>query len=217
MSLVGQWDELQAGLPSGWRELRAELRIEERSQLDRAAAVLGPVQALEAADGTVRFRVVRQGPGPGPELARRLLGKLDSERLHGTLELEAPAEQAPAGAAAPAAQPVLAVQWEAALARLPADWSDLLAQLELGSSDWLDPAAVRLAPLNPRLEPGTLTLRFRAARVSGYGASAGMVRRCLERCDEAGIRGTVELVRVLSDTQHVQTQGPVWQLSGRTV
>jgi len=44
-----------------------------------------------------------------------------------------------------------------------------------------------------------------------------MVRRCLERCDEAGIRGSVRVLRVLSDTRPVQTQGPVWQLSGRTV
>ena len=52
---------------------------------------------------------------------------------------------------------------------------------------------------------------------AGYGASPGMVRRCLERCDEDGIAGRVHVLRALSDTRPVQTQGPVWQIAGRTV
>jgi hypothetical protein len=214
MSLVGQWDELQAGLPSGWSSQAVRLQLEETAQAGRAAAILGPLHAARAADGTLSFRIARDGSDPGPELARRLLGRLDGERLHGTLELGAVAEAEAPAEAAPAP---LATQWDVALAELPADWSDLLGELELGSSDYVDPGAVRLAPINPRLVPGTLALRFRAARQFGYGASPGMVRRCLERCDEAGIRGTVRVLRVLSDTRPVQTQGPVWQLSGRTV
>jgi hypothetical protein len=214
MSLVGQWDELQAGLPSGWSEQAVRLRIEESSQADRAAAILGPLNAVLTTDGTLSLRVARDGSGPGPELVRRLLGRLDGERLHGTLELGSTAEtEAPAELL----RATLAGSWDAALAELPADWSDLLGEIELGSSDYLDPGAVRLAPINPRLVPGTLTLHFRSARQFGYGASPGMVRRCLERCDEAGIRGSVRVLRVLSDTRPVQTQGPVWQLSGRTV
>ena len=44
-----------------------------------------------------------------------------------------------------------------------------------------------------------------------------MVRRCLERCDDDNIRGRVEVLRVLSDTHPVGTQGPVWQIAGRMV
>ena len=44
-----------------------------------------------------------------------------------------------------------------------------------------------------------------------------MVRRCLERCDENEIVGAVEVLRVLSDTHPVLTQGPVWQIEGQTV
>jgi hypothetical protein len=44
-----------------------------------------------------------------------------------------------------------------------------------------------------------------------------MVRRCLERCDGAGIRGRVTVLRALSDTHPVGTQGPVWQIGGRFV
>jgi hypothetical protein len=44
-----------------------------------------------------------------------------------------------------------------------------------------------------------------------------MVRRCLARLDEQGIRGTVRILRVLSDTQPVATQGPVWNIGGAAV
>jgi hypothetical protein len=43
------------------------------------------------------------------------------------------------------------------------------------------------------------------------------VQRCLERCDEDSIRGDLHLLRVLSSTEPVHTQGPVWQIAGRTV
>jgi hypothetical protein len=35
--------------------------------------------------------------------------------------------------------------------------------------------------------------------------------------DEEGIRGGLELLRVLSETRHVATQGPVWRVGGRSV
>jgi len=44
-----------------------------------------------------------------------------------------------------------------------------------------------------------------------------MTRRCFERLDEEGIRGRVAVLRALSDTRPVQTQGPVWYVGGRSV
>ena len=44
-----------------------------------------------------------------------------------------------------------------------------------------------------------------------------MARRCFERCDEAAITGTIVVLRVLSDTDHVGTQGPSWILDGQTI
>jgi hypothetical protein len=44
-----------------------------------------------------------------------------------------------------------------------------------------------------------------------------MAGRCFQRCDEHGITGTVETLRVLSDTDPVATQGPVWLVGGRVV
>jgi hypothetical protein len=110
----------------------------------------------------------------------------------------------------------LAEAWAAELAKLPSDWSDVYGEVELISSDYLEAAALQLVPINPRLQgPGT-TFRFRCAARFGYGASPGMVARCLERCDEKGIR-TVRVLLALSDSRPVGTQGPVWYVGGRTV
>jgi hypothetical protein len=166
--------------------------------------------------GAVSIRIARDAAlGPSPEMLRRGLQRLDAERLHGRLEVLV-VDEAPelAAAAAPSALPEA---WDAALAALPADWSDLLGEIELDSSDYIEPGALHLAPINPRRIGTTLRLQFRCARLYGYGASPGMVRRCFERCDGAGITGRVEVLRVLSDTRPVGTQGPVWQIDGRMV
>jgi RNA polymerase sigma-70 factor (ECF subfamily) len=104
-----------------------------------------------------------------------------------------------------------------ALAGLPEDWSDLYVELELRSSDHLERAALLLAPVNPARYGGKPGFRFRVARRFGYGASGEMTRRCLERLDQEGIRGSLEILRALSDTDPVATQGPVWYVGGRTV
>ena len=85
------------------------------------------------------------------------------------------------------------------------------------SSDYLERAALLMAPLNPSRYGGKPGFRFRVARRFGYGASTEMARRCFERLDEEGIRGAVRVLRALSDTHPVQTQGPVWYVGGRTV
>ena len=56
----------------------------------------------------------------------------------------------------------LAGAWAAAVAELPPDWSDLYCELELDSSDYLDRAALQLAPINPARVPGRSAFRFRA-------------------------------------------------------
>ena len=45
---------------------------------------------------------------------------------------------------------------------------------------------------------------------------AGMVGRCLERLDDDDIPGEVRVLRALSDTHPVGTQGPVWYVGGKT-
>jgi len=107
--------------------------------------------------------------------------------------------------------------WDAAVAVLPPDWSDLYCEVELTSTDYLERAALLMAPANPARYGGKPGFRFRCSRVFGYGVDDAMARRCLARLDEGGIRGTFQILRALSDTHPVQTQGPVWYVGGRSV
>jgi hypothetical protein len=215
MALVKDWHDLEASLPGGWRELRISFTLEDSGHADRAVALLAPLQPVRRDESSFSLRVTRQGPGPSAEALRRALARLDAERLHGRLEVASVEEAAPEPEEA--VEDRLPEAWDAALGTLPADWSDLLGEIELGSSDYVERAALRLAPINPRRVGKTLRLQFRSARRFGYGASPGMVRRCLERCDDDGITGSIEVLRALSDTNPVGTQGPVWQIDGRMV
>jgi hypothetical protein len=211
--LVEQWERIAAELPDGWGDARLALAIDDQAQLQRAASLLGPLNPGRRR-GELRFFVPRSGTATGPDNLRRLLRRLDDERVQGRLELLA--------ADAPVAEPAvargsLAASWAALVATLPGDWSDLYCELELYSSDQLERAALLLAPLNPARYGGTLGLRFRVASSQGYGASSEMTRRCLERLDEDGIPGRVDVLRGLSDTRPVATQGPVWRVGGRSV
>ena len=73
------------------------------------------------------------------------------------------------------------------------------------------------APTNPARFGGKPAFRFRCSRVYGYGVDDAMARRCLARLDDGAIRGTFQILRALSDTHPVQTQGPVWYVGGRAV
>ena len=42
-----------------------------------------------------------------------------------------------------------------------------------------------------------------------------MARRCFERLDERRIEARPRVLRVLSDTDPVATQGPVWLVGGK--
>jgi hypothetical protein len=213
VGLVEQWNGIESRLDPRWNDARLELTVDDETQAERAAALLGPA-APGRSGATIRFSASRGGDGVGPEAVRRLLRRMDEEGIDGTLALASATDAAPARTIA---RDTLAVAWDAAVAQLPADWSDLLCEIELTSSDHNDPAALLLGPVNPLATEGKLGFRFRAASTFGYGASAGMVRRCLARLDEAGIPGQVRVLRVLSDTHPVATQGPVWYVGGKAV
>ena len=216
MLLAEQWREIELSLPEGWQEARLSLETESPGDLPDAAAVLGSISAGRVGD-TLVFRVGRAGGVPGPEAVRRLLGRLDERRIWSTLELQ-DVRAADTGAAAPARrEPAIAESWNAALAPLPPDWSDLLGELELDSSDYLDRAALLCAPVNPTRDSTKLAFVFRCARRAGYGVSPLMARRCFERLDAEGITGSTRVLRVLSQTDNVSTQGPVWYVDGRVL
>ena len=212
MALADQWDEIQAGLPADWADARLRLTLADESAATRASALLGPVNPGRHG-AELGFFVVRRGTGTGPNAVGRALQRLDDEWIGGTLALVGTTA---APAAAPVAPATLAESWDRLAAALPPDWSDLYAELALRSSDYLARASLNMTPLNARRADDAPTLRFRAARTFGYGAAPEMVRRCLERCDRDGIRGELRVLRVLSDTIPVATQGPVWHIDGRT-
>jgi hypothetical protein len=217
MSLVRQWQQLVDALPDRWADAHVRLGLADASKADRAAARLAPIQPHRSAEDTLTFRVTSDGSGPSAGMAGRLLELVDRERIAGTLSIESSTASAAPKREERAPEQTLPESWAAALATLPADWSDLLGEIELGSSDYLERAALHLSPINPRRDHGRHALRFRCARKVGYGATPEMVARCLERCDAENMAGSVHVLRALSDTHSPHTQGPVWQLSGRTV
>jgi hypothetical protein len=213
VSLVDQWQAIERSLPEGWGDARLRLTVTDEGDCERAAALLGPANPGRRGK-VISFSAARRGAAPSPELVRRLLARLDHEGIDGELELVGSSSSTASPAVAP--QPFLRA-WDEELAALPDDWTDLYAEVELASSDYLDRAALMLAPVNPAGYGSGSAFRFRVARRFGYGASPQMARRCLERLDEEGFRGHVRVLRALSDTRPVQTQGPVWYVGGRSV
>jgi hypothetical protein len=217
VKLSEQWSAIEQHLPAGWSDVTLRVRPEQASELAAVARVLGPM-GVGRVGGELSVTVHRAGGAAGPEAARRLFGLLDESRVWCSLE------QRDVGASAPGAEQEtdgdtvtsVAAAWEAATQTLPRDWSDLLCELRIGSSALLGRAALLCAPLNPARSPSDpLAFTFRAARVAGYGTSPTMVRRCLERLDEEGIEAEVAILRQLSETDRVATQGTVWLVAER--
>jgi hypothetical protein len=221
MALADRVDEIVRGLPRGWERARLELTVEEPEDADRASLVLAP--ATPGRSGSSFTLYVHGGAGglaPTPGMVKRVVARLDAAGIRGRVRLvgheQAEVQEAPARdeRAEPTA---LAAAWDGLLQRLPPDWSDLYAEVELDSTDYLERGALLLAPVNPARYGGPSTFRFRAASHKGYGVAPGMARRALERLDDEGLRGRVRVLRVLSDTNPVSTQGPVWRVDGRSV
>ncbi len=213
VSLVDQWQAVERSLPEGWGNARLRLTAAEEGQCERAAVLLGPATPGRHRR-VISFFAARRGAGPSPDLVVRLLQRLDGEGIEGDLELVGSDVSEAAAVTAPS---TFVEAWRRELAALPDDWSDLYIEVELFSSDYLERAALLLAPLNPARYGGKPGFRCRVARRFGYGGSPEMTLRCFERLDEEGIRGRVTVLRALSDTRPVQTQGPVWYVDGRSV
>jgi hypothetical protein len=213
MLLVEQFRRIMRGLPDNWKSARLRLIVADEGDAARAAALLGPTNPGRRGK-VVNFSTVRVGDGVGPDRMRALLRGLHAAGIPGELELVA-VDEAPA--LTDSDLPSLADAWDEALTTLPPDWSDLYAEVELSSSDYIEPGALALSPLNPTRPDARPLFRFRAARKFGYGASPEMLRRCLERLDEARMRGELRILNVFSDSNPAKTQGPVWYAGGKVI
>jgi hypothetical protein len=212
--LADQWGAIESALPAEWEAVQLTVATEQRTELGRAAQVLGPMSVGRVGDHLV-VTVRRAGGAAGPEAARRLFSILDEQRVWCTLSAGPIAEAAPEPIVT--AKETVAATWDAELKALPPDWSDLLCELELESGALLPRAALLCAPINPTRDRSKIAFTFRCARLAGYGVSPMMARRCFERLDEAGIEGRARVLRVLSDTDGVATQGPVWLVGGKVL
>ena len=210
MSVARQWKVIGSELPESWARASLRLELHDRAAADQAAATLGPTGPYRVSPTILQFSVARDGSALGPQGITRLLARIPK----GTLSLS----NSQASAKLAEREITSLVEgWDAALAGLPSDWSDLYAEIEFTSSDYIEPAAVLCIQMNPRRDGTRAAFNFRAARQAGYGVAPGMARRCFERCDEKGIRGSISVLRVLSDTHLVATQGPVWLSGGKTL
>jgi hypothetical protein len=211
VSVAQQWTAIGSNLPEGWAQVQLRLELRDHEAADKAAAMLGPASPYRVAPTVLLFEVARDGTATSPDNLARLLRSVSV----GTLSLSG--SQAAAHAEPTRETPRLTAAWDAAIDGLPADWSDLHAEIQLTSTDDIDRVSVLCIQCNPRRDGQRAALRFRAARVAGYGVSPQMARRCLERCDDAGIPGSILILRVLSGSRHVDTQGPVWMAGGKTI
>ena len=217
VNLAKRFDLLCARLPRGWTQLPVRLVLADPNQADRASTVLGPLSPGRSGGG-FNLRTFAPGQGtPGADAVRRALVQLDDEGIGGRLVSAEATDPAVRPSEVPAPPSVLESQWERLSTELPPAWSDVLLELELGSTGDVDRAALLLGPVNPLLQPGGRAFRFRTARTFGYGASTGMTRRVCQRLDDQGVAGSLHVVRVLSDSQPIATQGPVWRIGGRSV
>ena len=196
--------------------------MEEPEDADRASLVLAPATpgrsgsafTLYVHDGATGLVPDRRGSSSASSLASTRPGFAAACASRATSRRPWRRSRQPAAPEAPTA---LADAWDGLMRRLPADWSDLYAEVELDSTDYLERGALLLAPVNPARYGGPSSFRFRSASRKGYGVAPGMARRALERLDGEGLSGRVRVLRVLSDTNPVSTQGPVWRVDGRSV
>ena len=179
--------------------------------------MLGPINAGRV--GSTLVFDVRRAAGPqGAQTAPRLFGRLDGGRTWCTMEPSESDRSGPGQGASERAPDEASVASSGnGAGPAPSDWIDLFCELEIASSTLLDRTALLCAPLNPARSGSRLVFTFRCSGRSGYGVSSGMARRCFERLDNDNIPGTTRVLRVLSDTDNVDTQGPVWLVGGKTL
>src|SRR6266540_2020489 len=154
LRLVDPFTGIERDLPHGCADARLLLTVADDARSDRAAALLGPANPGRLGK-KIHFTIGRRGAAVGPEGARRLLRRLDDEGVDGKLEL--------LGAEKALAEELLSREslreaWQRALDSLPPDWSDIYAEVRFDSTDYVERAALLLAPLNPARYGGATAL-----------------------------------------------------------
>jgi hypothetical protein len=89
-SLAAAWDQTVEELPADWSDLQAEVSLASSADVERAALHLGPVNPFlhDGVPPVFRFRAARRfGYGASPQMARRVLARLDEQQIAGSLRV----------------------------------------------------------------------------------------------------------------------------------
>ena len=183
------WQDCEAELPAGWVDARRQSDARGRRARrpgDRAARAAPAAFAPGRDTISLRHRP-RRAPGRAPRRCGAALARLDAERLHGALVVgvgRASGRPEPEARRPHRACPSRGTRRSRRCRPTGATSSARSSSTPPTTSSR---ARCNMAPINPRRVGDTLRLQFRSASRFGYGASPGMVRRCLERCDAAGM------------------------------
>ena len=180
LRLVEQFRQLMSSLPDDWQSTRLRLIVANEEDAGRAAALLGPTNPGRRGK-VINFAAARRGAGVAPEQIEALLRRLDAERIQGELELGGLEE---VQELEDDERPSLVDAWDTADASLPPDWSDLYAEVELTSSDYIEPGALRLSPRqpDPAGRPTRLSFPCRAdVRLRRFAGDGSAVPRTARR------------------------------------
>ena len=168
MGFVSQWRDIERRLPQNWGDARLQLMVRDERDSDRAASLLGP--ANPARRGNVfRFSVARRGAGPKPDALRRLLRRLDTERVRGNLELVATDE---AVAAPEIARGSLREEWDAVVKALPLLGNEPFFHLNADTM-WIDGVRPNLSRLAETFDPARMDILLLMAPTTSSIGYAG--------------------------------------------
>ena len=217
MALVEQWDEIEAGARAGLGGRRG-CACDSPTRPSRAARRRCSRRSDPWRTGRRAAPLRRPAPAPAraPDAILRGLRRLDArgdrrDARARPLRRTAPAPGSRERAAEPRGRVGRAARDAAARLERP------LPRARPGLERLRSACRARHVAAEPAPRAGRPSSASARASRFGYGASPGMVRRCLERCDRDSLTGELRTLRVLSDTFAVSTQGPVWTIGGRTV
>ena len=219
VKLVDQWAALERRLPIDWETISLRLSTEQPDEVGEAARVLGPMNVGRVGD-QLAVTVRRAGGASGPEAARRLFGRLDQARIWCLLEQDEIGVREPddrdvgGGHGRRRRSPRRGTRLSPSSPRAGATCS--AASSSHPATCCRGPRCSAL-PSTRRATAMPWRSRSAARAATVYGVSPAMARRCFERLDAEGIEGEVSVLRVVSDTDNVATQGPVWYVGGKVL
>ena len=215
LRLVDQFSELERGLADDWSRATPPAHYRQRGPArTRGRAARAGDPRPRGPDAALRRRPQR-GPASRPRPSRRLLKRLDDERIEGELEL---ARCSRYRREERRQKPTLREQWDAA-ARRRAARLERPVRRRCASTPPTTSSGPHCCSHRSTLHgsPDAATLRFRSAqqlRLRRVAADGGALLHALRRRGHHGRdRSPPRALRHAPSA----TQGPVWLLGGRTV